>query len=50
MMLRSPATQADAPATETAFSHAGGASAPVAYPLDRQDARWRSLNSGVVSC
>jgi hypothetical protein len=41
-MMRSPATQADAPATS--------ASAPAAYPLDRQDARWRSLNSGAVSC
>jgi hypothetical protein len=49
-MLRSPATQAVAPATETAFSHVDGASAPVAYPLDRQDARWRSLNFGAFLC
>ncbi len=36
-MLRSPATQAAAPAPS--------ASAPVAYPLELRDARWRSLNA-----
>jgi hypothetical protein len=40
-MKRSPATQAGAPAPS--------ASALVAYPFDRQDARWRSLNSGANS-
>ena len=37
-MMRSPATQAVVPAPS--------ASAPAAYPLIRQDARWRSLKSG----